>query len=75
MRRQENWRRQDIVHCTLQEDVANLYIVAKVCKGSHYAEVTIINRHTYITKIVKDDAILLKRQSVKNPAIMWISLY
>ena len=36
--------------CTLQEDVANLYIVAKVCKGSHYAEVTIINRHTYITK-------------------------
>ncbi len=46
--------------CTLQEDVANLYIVAKVCKGSHYAEVTIINRHTYITKIVKDDAILFE---------------
>lgn len=46
--------------CTLQEDVANLYIVAKVCKDSHYAEVTIINRHTYITKIVKDDAILFE---------------
>ena len=40
--------------------MANLYIVAKVCKGSHYAEVTIINRHTYITKIVKDDAILFE---------------
>ena len=46
--------------CTLQEDVANLYIVAKVCKGSHYAEVTIINRHTYITRIVKDDVILFE---------------
>ena len=46
--------------CTLQEDVANLYIVAKVCKNDHYAEVTIINRHTYITKIVKDDKILFE---------------
>ena len=46
--------------CTLQEDVANLYIVARVCKGSHYAEVTIINRHTYITRIVKDDVILFE---------------
>lgn len=46
--------------CTLQEDVANLYIVAKVCKGSHYAEVTIINRHTYITRIVKDDVVLFE---------------
>lgn len=44
--------------CTLQEDVANLYIVAKVRKNAHYAEVTIINRHTYITKVVKDDVIL-----------------
>ena len=39
---------------------ANLYIVAKVCKNDHYAEVTIINRHTYITKIVKDDKILFE---------------
>ena len=46
--------------CTLQEDVANLYIVARVCKGSHYAEVTIINRHTYITRIVKDDVVLFE---------------
>lgn len=44
--------------CTLQEDVANLYIVATVRDGSHYAEVTIINRHTYITRIVKDGEVL-----------------
>lgn len=44
--------------CTLQEDVANLYIVATVRKDNHYAEVTIINRHTYITRIVKDGEVL-----------------
>ena len=44
--------------CTLQEDVANLYIVATVRKDDHYAEVTIINRHTYITRIVRDGKVL-----------------
>lgn len=44
--------------CTLQEDVANLYIVATARKGEHYAEVTIINRHTYITRIVRDGEVL-----------------
>lgn len=47
--------------CSLQEGVENLYIVAKVVKGKHYAEVTIINRHTYITKIVKDGEVLLEK--------------
>ncbi len=40
--------------CNLVEDVANLYIVACAKGQGHEAEVTIINRHTYITKIVKD---------------------
>ena len=44
--------------CSLQEDVANLYIVATVRKDGHYAQVTIINRHTYITRIVKDGSVL-----------------
>jgi L-cysteine desulfidase len=44
--------------CTLQEDVENLYIVATVRAEGHYAQVTIINRHTYITRIVKDDEVL-----------------
>lgn len=46
--------------CSIQEDVANLYIVATVRKDEHYAEVTIINRHTYITRIVKDGEVLFE---------------
>ena len=48
-----------ICSCSLVEGVANLYIAAKVIKGEHYAEVTIISHHTNITKIVKDDEVLL----------------
>lgn len=47
--------------CSLQEGVANLYIVAKAVKEEHCAEVTIINRHTCITKIVKDGEVLLEK--------------
>ena len=50
---------QRICSCSLVEGVDNLYIVAKVKKDNHYAEVTIINHHTNITKIVKDDEVLL----------------
>ena len=48
--------------CKLQEGVENLYIVARVEKGEHFAEVTIINRHTLITRIVKDGEILFEHQ-------------
>ncbi|MDC7288398.1 L-serine ammonia-lyase, iron-sulfur-dependent, subunit alpha [Blautia schinkii] len=48
-----------ICSCTLVEGVANLYITAKVSKGEHYAEVTIVNQHTNITKIVKNGEVLL----------------
>ena len=44
--------------CTLKEGVENLYIVAKVIAGEHSAEVTIVNRHTLISRIVKDGEIL-----------------
>ena len=50
---------KQICTCSLVEGVANLYITAKVIKGSHFAEVTIVNHHTNITKIVKDGEILL----------------
>lgn len=46
--------------CTLQEGVENLYIVARAVCKEHYAEVTIINRHTFITKIVKDGQVLFE---------------
>ena len=49
---------QGFCRCTLQEGVENLYIVARLYKGEHSAEVTIINRHTLITKIVKDGEII-----------------
>ncbi|MDO4269151.1 MAG: L-serine ammonia-lyase, iron-sulfur-dependent, subunit alpha [Eubacteriales bacterium] len=49
--------------CTLQEGVENLYIVAKVKKGEHSAEVTIINRHTLITRIVKDGEVLFEHKA------------
>lgn len=48
--------------CTLQEGVANLYIVAKVYAGEHSAEVTIINRHTLITKIVKNGEVIYEHK-------------
>lgn len=46
--------------CRLEKGVKNLYIVARVRKGEHNAEVTIVNRHTLITKIVKDGEVLFQ---------------
>lgn len=60
---------QGYCQCHLQEGVENLYVVAKVKKDDHYAEVTIVNRHTLITKIVKDDEVLFEnniRSDSKN---------
>lgn len=45
---------EDFCSCHLIENVENLFIVAKVFKGEHSAEVEIANRHTNITRIVKD---------------------
>lgn len=42
----------------LEENVENLYIVAAVYSDKHMAEVTIINRHSLITKIVRDNETL-----------------
>ncbi|MGN0314909.1 MAG: serine dehydratase subunit alpha family protein [Fusicatenibacter sp.] len=44
--------------CTLKEGVENLYIVARVTAREHSAEVTIVNRHTLISRIVKDGQVL-----------------
>lgn len=57
-----------ICSCTLAEGVSNLYIAAKVTKGEHYAEVTIVDQHTNITRIVKDGAILLSSESQEEEA-------
>lgn len=52
-----------ICSCTLAEGVSNLYIVARVIKGEHFAEVTIIDQHTNIIRIVKDDQVILSRET------------
>lgn len=51
----------NICSCSLIEGVANLYITAKVSRGEHSAEVTIVNHHTNITRIVHDSEVLLDR--------------
>ena len=48
--------------CSLQENVANLHIVAEVFAGEHTASVTIINRHTLITEIKKDGTVLFREE-------------
>ncbi|MCD8198461.1 MAG: L-serine ammonia-lyase, iron-sulfur-dependent, subunit alpha [Lachnospiraceae bacterium] len=44
--------------CKLQENVANLYIVANVFRGEESASVTIVNRHTLITEIRKNGQVI-----------------
>ena len=50
--------------CSLQENVANLYIVAEVFSGEHTASVTIINRHTLITRKEKEGKVLFAQDPV-----------
>lgn len=53
--------------CKLKENVENLYIVAKVIKGNSWASVTIVNRHTLVTEIIKNGEILFKSDNdLKN---------
>ncbi len=48
----------DFIECRLQKDVENLYIVAEVYAKNHSAKVKIVNRHTLITEIVKDEKVI-----------------
>lgn len=57
---------QNICKCLLVEDEANLYIVAKLFSGEHSAEVTIVDTHTNITKIVKDGVILYEHNEARK---------
>ena len=54
----------DFCSCALQENVANLYLVAEVFSGEHTASVTIINRHTLITRMEKDGEVLFSQDPV-----------
>ncbi|MGL5433907.1 MAG: serine dehydratase subunit alpha family protein [Lachnospiraceae bacterium] len=56
---------KDFFTCKLQENVANLYIVAVVTAGNHSASVKIINRHTLITEIVKNGNVIYNNNPVE----------
>lgn len=58
--------KQGFCQCKLEENVENLHIVAKAIFEEHYAEITIINRHTYITKIIKDNKIIFEAMPTDN---------
>ncbi len=47
----------------LIKDVANLYIVVREEAAGHYAQVTIVNRHTLITRIEKDGEVLYSQEA------------
>ncbi len=51
-------------YCTynLQESVENLFVSAHVTSKNHSAQVTIVNRHTMITKIEKDGVVLFNHE-------------
>ena len=65
----------DFFSCELKENVANLYITATVTAQGHSASVTIINRHTLITEIVKDGEVLyqttLREETKKDDGTRW----
>ena len=60
--------KQNYCTCSLQQEVANLYIVAIASSNEHTASVTIINRHTFITEIQKDGEILYQHDLVDDTA-------
>lgn len=52
---------QGICTTTLVKDVENLYIVAVAQGAEHTASVSVVNRHTLVTEIVRDGQVLLKK--------------
>ncbi|MGN1413180.1 MAG: serine dehydratase subunit alpha family protein [Anaerovoracaceae bacterium] len=66
IRETEKKLREGFFSCRLQENVSNLYIVAKVTAGAHTASVTIVNRHTTIAEMTKDGRILYQLSQYAN---------
>ena len=54
--------------CELQNGVDNLYVDICVSTPDHWAQVVVINRHTFITKIIKDGKVLFEQQPVSHKA-------
>lgn len=58
----------DFLTCKLKEGVENLYIDTLAFAGEHSAQVTIVNRHTLITRIVKDGQEIFHKDPVEKKA-------
>lgn len=56
----------DFLSCKLKEGVANLYIDIIAYADEHWAQVTIVNRHTLITKIVRDGEVLYRKDPIEK---------
>lgn len=54
--------------CRLQEGVENLFIRARATAEEHWAEVTVINRHTFIARIVRDGEVLFEHNICEGTA-------
>lgn len=57
---------EGFVSCSLQKNVENLYIAAEVTAGEKSAEVTVINRHTFIARIVQNGEVIYQADSEEN---------
>lgn len=68
IRRAQELIQRGFFHYTLAEGVENLYIAATVYAGAESARVTIINRHTLITEIVKNGAVIYKNDPIEQKA-------
>lgn len=64
----------DFFSCSLQKGVENLYIMASVYGEGHNAQVTIINNHTFISKIVRDGCTIYQAElQDKTSSVNWDS--
>ena len=59
-------RKKDLFLYSGRRSIKPLYCCARVIKGEHFAEVTIIDQHTNIIRIVKDDEVILSRETEKK---------
>ena len=59
----------DFCRCKLQTGVDNLYVDVLVESECHSAQVIVENRHTYITKIRKDEKLLFEQTPVSEASL------
>ena len=52
--------------CRLQTGVDNLYVNVLVESDSHSAQVIVMNRHTFITKVVRDGEVLFEHEPINR---------